>query len=58
MSESPIQRVGGEYDGASANGWHVMIRWDDGSLESLAGPFPTNAEACVELARWLAMGRE
>lgn len=26
--DPPIKHVGGFYDGASANGWHVMIRTD------------------------------
>lgn len=55
MGESPIQRIGdGKYDGASANGWHVVLRRDDGELESLSGPWETPNEAATEYARLVA----
>lgn len=52
--ESPIQRFGGPYDGAEASGWHVVLRTDEGTLESLSGPHEGAWAAAFALARLIA----
>ena len=49
--ESPVKRVGGQFDGCTPNGWHVMLRRDDGELESLYGPVDNPNDACVALVK-------
>jgi len=43
--DHPIKHFGTQYDGASADGWHVTLRDHTGELESLAGPYREWAEA-------------
>jgi hypothetical protein len=53
MSKLRIVKIGGEYDAASANGWHIVreikpsdeIRSPAGAMLILDGPFPTKAQA-------------
>jgi hypothetical protein len=51
--DPPVKHFGGDYDGASANGWHVTMRDNEGELESLAGPFASWGEAMSVLAERL-----
>jgi hypothetical protein len=51
--DPPVKHFGSEYDGASADGWRVVLRGDDGTLESLAGPFRTWLEANAAFERLL-----
>lgn len=44
VRDHPVKRFGGAdepYDGVSAVGWHVVLRDENGELESLSGPHET-----------------
>jgi hypothetical protein len=51
--DPPVKHFGVQYDGVSADGWHVTLRDDEGKLESLAGPFASWGEAMSDLAERL-----